>query len=969
VFCRVLGPLEVEVEGRVVDLGGPLPRRLVARLMLAAGSPVQDSALIELIWGAAEPAEAISRLRVMISRLRARLGLQGREVVSRVGPGYQFAVATESTDHGQVATLVAQGARLLTEGEAAKAIHAYESALLLWRGQPWLELGDALVASGPRARLVELREMAVEELQAARLELGDTATAVATLSEAVIEAPYRERRWELLALGLYRAGQQTQALAELRRVRTLMVQELGVEPGPAVRELEQRMLSHDPALLRPKSAPSALSAPSETGEPAGPRMGPSKPRAITRPLSSFVGRAPQVTLLEQLLDEQRLVTVTGPAGVGKTRLALEHAADRQGDARGEVWLARLADVHTAETVSTTVAGAVGLVGRAEDPLALTRRALAERAGLLVLDNCEHLLDAIGELAMALLDGCPGVRVLATSRAPLGVDGEHVLPLDPLPVRDERGEDGAAVRLLTDRVRQHRAGWNPIAGELDAAREICVMLDGLPLALELAAARERAFGLPNIAGHLRERLDVLGTTPKGTVSPHVSLEAAIGWSIDQLDATDRALALQLWPFEGGFTWQAAQTVQATDGTRRPVLSVLASLLDRSVITSDTSGDSVRYRMLETIRRYCRDHDPHPSASQQAHTAWVRALVTEQVELVRGPHPSQDLRVLISELPNIRSAVAHTLRHDPAEALFIVGSLPFLWPSAGAIPEGMRLTRAALEACPEAPATLRADGLLALSLMAFHAGDATMAVRLADTALDTLAEPTTEPLKTNALLFKALLYRTAGATDLGDVDLARATLDRFTEAARHHSVPDWIRANAWLCEGTLHLMMGDRRRGEAVLAHAQEAARSCGFFWAQATADLVLARSLLRGTTPNPNQVRRAVEALSRALPVFQAQANVMDQLAVLYAGAHAIALLGPADTAMRLRAAVTEHAGRTGVDLARQARLSGRAAEKRISSLSEGPEQVAADQAGRDLSWSDMLKLFTDAAAELVPTTR
>ena len=965
-FCRVLGPLEVEVEGRVVDLGGPLPRRLVARLLLAEGSPVSDSALVELLWGAGEPAEAISGLRVMISRLRARFGLQGREVVPRVGSGYQFAVATESTDHGRLAILVAEGARLLAEGEAAKAIHAYESALLLWRGQPWPELGDALVASGPRARLVELREMAVEELQAARLELGDAATAVATLSEAVIEAPYRERRWELLALGLYRAGQQTQALAELRRVRTLMVQELGVEPGPAVRELEQRMLSHDPALLGRKSAPSERS---ETGELAGPRLGPSKPPSIARPLSSFVGRASQVTLLEQLLDEQRLVTVTGPAGVGKTRLALEHAADRQGNGRGEVWLARLADVHTAETVSTTVAGAIGLVGRTEDPLALTRRALADRTGLLVLDNCEHLLDAIGELALALLVGCPGVRVLATSRAPLRVDGEHVLPLDPLPVRDERGEDGAAVRLLADRVRQHRAGWNPIAGELDAAREICVMLDGLPLALELAAARERAFGLLHIAGHLRERLDVLGTTPKGTLSPHISLEAAIGWSIDQLDATDRALALQLWPFEGGFTWQAAQAVQATDGRGRPVLSVLASLLDRSVITSDTSGDSVRYRMLETIRRYCRDHDPHPSASQQAHTAWVRALVIEQVELVRGRHPSQDLRVLISELSNIRAALAHALRHDPAEALFIVGSLPFLWPSAGAIPEGMRLTRASLEACPEAPASLRADGLLALSLMAFHAGDATSAVRLADTAFDTLAEPTTEPLTSNALLFKALLYRTAGATDLGDVDLARATLDRFTEAARHHPVPDWIRANAWLCEGTLHLMTGDRSRGEAVLAHAREAAQRCGFFWAQATADLVLARSLLRGTTPDPDQVRRALAALSRSLPVFQAQANVMDQLAVLYAGAHAIALLGPADTAMRLRAAVTEHAGRTGVDLARQARLSGRAAEKRISSLSEGPEQVAAEQAGRDLSWSDMLKLFTHTAAELVPTTR
>jgi len=319
-FCCVLGPLEIEIDGALVDLGGPISRRFAAALLLADGSAVSDSMLAEIVWGASPAADVNGGLRILASRLRSLLGPAGRGLLRRVESGYRLSVAVESTDHGRFGGLVGEGVRLLDNRDAQKAARAFESALMLWRGQPWVELSDALVAEGARARLIELHEVALEELQAARLELGEIAAAVAALSEAVIERPYRERRWALLALGLYRAGQQAHALAELRRVRQLLAEELGIEPGPALREIERRILSQDPTLLGADTAVVPVPEPDSTR--------PRQPIGI-RPWSSLVGRAAELLRLDELVSGRRLVTMVGPAGVGKTRLALEHAAARE----------------------------------------------------------------------------------------------------------------------------------------------------------------------------------------------------------------------------------------------------------------------------------------------------------------------------------------------------------------------------------------------------------------------------------------------------------------------------------------------------------------------------------------------------------------------------------------------------------------------------------------------------------------
>ena len=615
--CRCLGSAEVEANGQRLDVRGPVPRRVLAGLMLADGDPLSDEGLADLAWGQRRPADVPQALRVAVHRIRQALGEHG-SLVQRTERGYRLAVAKQQFDHNQFADLVDAGLAELGRGDAAAAVRSLDGVLALWRGLPWSDLGESISVAAARNRLVELRDIAIDELQAARLAHGDVARAVAALSEGVAAAPYRERRWELLALALYRSGRQAHALSELRRVRRLMIEELGVEPGPALRALEQRILTGDASLMATTTSDDELSSPQPAPRPV---------HVFAGPATTFVGRDEEVSDLDRLLESARLVTVTGPAGVGKTRLVLEYAARRS-----DAWLVRLADIRSAEALAPVIATAIGLSYVAGDPKLAIARALADTAGLLIIDNCEHLDEAVAAMTADLLAGCPRLQVLATSRTILNVEAEVCKPLAPLPIGRE-GADGPAVTLLLERIRNSQPDWHDTTGQRVPAREICRALDGLPLAIELAAARVRAFGLAEIAVHLRQRLDILGETPAGSVSAHRSLQAAIGWSIDQLDAPDRAVLLGLWPFEGGFTWQAAAAVQpGTDSG--PILATLAALVDRSLVTVDVSLGAPRYRMLHTMRRFCESIDPDPTATQAAHAAWARAFAVTQAQSLWG-----------------------------------------------------------------------------------------------------------------------------------------------------------------------------------------------------------------------------------------------------------------------------------------------------------------------------------------------
>ena len=609
--CRVLGPTEVVVEGTGVDLGGPLPRRLVTALVAVGGQPVSDERLVEAVWGLAGPRRGSAALHVYVSRLRRALGVRAREALERTGSGYRLLLAPESTDTERFSLGLDEGRRLLAQGRAEPAVRVLTDALGLWRGEAFEDLPASDFIEGARSQLAELREVAVEERLAARLAAGDAPGAVSELDPAVVASPYRERRWALLILGLYRSGRQGEALAALRRVRTLLTEDQGIGPGPELQELEQRVLSQDPDLL---AAEPVRGGPPNLAGGHGDGWG--------RRLSSFLGRDAELATVATALAARRLVTIAGPAGVGKTRLAVEYVANQT---RGDgPWLAKLADVPPGRPgrrggVGLAIADAVGVVDVGDDPATAATKALADRRGVLVLDNCEHLVDLVAETVIELLESCPELRVLATSREPLGVDGETVVAVQPLPLLAQDGSDGPAMALLLDRVRAVRPGWDPSAPELLAARQVCAALDGLPLALELAAARARVLGLAEIAERLDDRFAVLGPVPKGSLSPHATLRAALGWSVAQLPEPDRALLLRLWPFEGGFSLAAAEAVRPTEA---PVIESLSSLVTRSVVIADTAASPTRYHLLETWRAYCRENDPDPTETMRVYERWSR-----------------------------------------------------------------------------------------------------------------------------------------------------------------------------------------------------------------------------------------------------------------------------------------------------------------------------------------------------------
>ncbi|SOB88818.1 BTAD domain-containing putative transcriptional regulator [Streptomyces sp. 1331.2] len=942
VFCRILGPIEVEIDGGLAELGGPVPRRLLAALAAGAGAPVPHSVLAEVVWGAEPSAEVMNAIRVSVHRLRTALGPRARGYLQSTPQGYRLALAPEATDYARFEQWVAQGTEALATADPSAAVRALESALALWRGRPWAELGESLWVSGLRARMAELRETAVEELQAARLACGDTARAVAALSQAVVEAPYRERRWELLALGLYRTGRQGHALAELRRVRVLLRDELGAEPGAALRELEKRMLAHDPGLLIASAAERA-----DEPEPAGPRP-PPRP-TVARPLSRLIGRRRELSLLDAAVTESRLVTITGPAGVGKTRLAAEHAADRA-DAR----LVRLADVRSAEAVAPTVAAALGVTQTSGDPFTALARLLGDRPELLVLDNCEHLVDALAGIVPTLLARCPRLRILATGRQALGMDGEQVIALAPLPT----GGEGSAVELLFDRVRAMRAGWVPTGPDTAAAATICTALDGLPLAIELAAARARAFGLADIAAQVSERFDALGTSSRGSVSPHDSLVAAIAWSVDQLPATDRALLLRLWPFDGGFSWEAAESVRPVDADGA-VFAGLAALVDRSVLTAEVSSGHVRYRLLETVRRYCREADTDRAATLRAHAGWVRSFVAEQASLLDGPRYTEAVQVLAGELANFRAGIAHDLEHAPARALRTTGALRYLWVSAGPVPEWRRLLQRALDACPDAQVEDRAAALIGLSLTSNHVGAAEAALSAAEAALGLLDDD--DPAH-DRLLLEAHLRRcnTLADADAGAGEPSRRAALAFKAACDRRDPPGFLRASALWGIALVHFRDGDTAAVVDTLTSAREIAARCGFASGEGISDLLLAWCLLADPEQPRAGARQALGLLVRAVAAFERQPNGSEELAALYAGVFALAVLDASEAAARLHAAVADHAERNGTDPARYLRFAGPDLAERMEQL----VKVLPPTESGHTAWDEMVGLFTGAAAAL-----
>jgi predicted ATPase/DNA-binding SARP family transcriptional activator len=712
VELRLLGPLEVERDRRVLAVGGPRQRALLALLLLHANTVVPRDRLIDALWGERPPETAANSLQVAVHALRKLLGAD--RIVTH-GPGYLLRVEEGELDLQRFEELVE---RARNEAPAAAAASLRE-ALALWRGPPLSELGEAPFAETERARLDQLHHGALEERIAVDLELGRHAELLPELEGLVAAHPYRERLRRECMLALYRSGRQAEALEVYRHARRTLVDELGIEPGAELQELERAILRQDPALALPASRAKS---------------------SIPAPLTPLVGRRLEVAALTSLArsGQARLLTLTGPGGTGKTRLALEAAWELVSDFGDGVFFVDLAPLTDPALVPGQILGALQLDEQPGRPVAETlKKALRTQQTLLVLDNFEGVIDA-GPLVTELLAAAPGLKALVTSRVVLHLSGEHEYPVPPLALPDlehdplESIARNEAVELFTARARAVSPAFALTEANARVLAAICVALDGLPLAIELAAARTRVLAPEAMLERLESRLDLLAAGPRDAPARQRTLRATLDWSFELLDGEDQRLLATLAVFSGGATLEAAESVCAAD------LGGLSSLVDKSLLRREEPSEAEpRYRMLETIREYALERlQQHSDAEQlrRRHAEHFCAVAERAAEKLRAGEPSSEVYARIeTDLDNIRAALRWAHSAAPELMLLLAGTLKLFWRVRGHLSEGRRWLDEALAHSAEATPG-RARALEAAGALAQRRGDYASAKELWQEGLD-------------------------------------------------------------------------------------------------------------------------------------------------------------------------------------------------------------------------------------------
>ncbi|MGK5553228.1 BTAD domain-containing putative transcriptional regulator [Actinomadura kijaniata] len=703
----VLGPLTVETaDGTPVAVPRSDVRALLAVLLAHEGFPVPVERLIADLWPEALPANPVNALRIRVSRLRRLLEDAepgGRALVGHGPSGYRLCAPGEralgeSLDTGRFQALLD---RAKSAGDPWTRAGLLADALALWRGPAFAGFQDEPFAGPTILRLSQRRLAAVEDLAETRLELGEHEAVAADLAEWEQRHPERERLRALRMRALYRAGRPGEALAVYDRYRRWLADDQGLDPGPELAALQRAVLSADPALDPP---------------PARPRTN------LPAPLTELIGREAALARVLAALDTARLVTLTGPGGVGKTRLALAAAA-RPGPAFPDgVWLVELAGLSGPDAVAEAVMAVLGvrentMLGPvpAGEPMGHVDRLAAFLRGrrlLLLLDNCEHGAAPVAELVAAVLRAAPDVRVLATGREPLGVPGEVLLPVAPLeppePGADQRRvRESSAVRLFCARAADADPAFALDASNAGAVAELVRGLDGLPLALELAAARVRALGVHELAARLDDRFSLLSAGNRGAPARQRTLNALLDWSWELLTGPERTVLRRLSVLDGG-PLAAAEAVCAGPGiSGNEVAAVLARLVDRSMVT--VAGDR-RYRLLETVGVYAMarlTEADEVRAARRRHRAYHLALVTDGLPKLFGPEQAAHLRRLDTEHRNLHCALEDAVRHGDAEdALLLVDGLAWSLLLRGRVRQAARWADRALAVPGDAPPALRA-----------------------------------------------------------------------------------------------------------------------------------------------------------------------------------------------------------------------------------------------------------------------
>lgn len=641
----LLGPLEVRDRGQLVRLKGPNQRRLLAALLLNANRAAPTGDLIRMVWGDNPPETAAHALEVYISEVRKVLRVAGGpERLVKTGQAYVLSASGDDLDLRQFEDLVKQAQQARDSGDLRLGSRFVHQALSLYRGPVLADLGDPPFVVGERQRFEEARLQAVELRNEMDLQLGRHGPLLPELQILVREYPLRERFRSQLMVALYRLGRQAEASDVYQDAQERLREELGMDPGPELQATLKSILTGDERL-------GFVSQPE-----------PSSKHNLPLRLTSFVGRSRIVTELHQRLSaSQRLVTIAGPGGIGKTRLALEVASALVDDFEDGVWLVELAGLTEPILIGDAIASVIGeQLAPGKDPIASLVDRLSSKHILLVLDNCEHLLDAAAQVAHAVLTRCPHVRILATSREPLDLAGEYLERIGPLSVPKAtlvlRGEPpGEAMELLIDRARL--AGVQIADKELAMATDMCRRLDGLPLALELAAGAMRRMSFTEVAGMLEAHLPLPASSHRMGEVRHRTLEATIGWSYELLTPDERRLLSWLSVFAGTFTIDAAVAVAPSLGGEVSV--VLSSLEDKSLVMTQRIENQTRYRMLDTVRSFAQarltESNEAGSAKDQL-LRWESDFSSQVGPSLLGPAQGRAIQAVDVEIDNVRAALA-------------------------------------------------------------------------------------------------------------------------------------------------------------------------------------------------------------------------------------------------------------------------------------------------------------------------
>ncbi len=874
---RALGPLEVRLDLDEVDLGAAKQRAVLAVLLALSPDPVPVDRLVDELWPSGGPRQPQRSLQVYVSALRQAFDPEGRWLTT-VGKAYRLEVPSDAFDVPRFTAEAAAAAASLRAGDHAAALATADRALARWAGEAWQDVRDLPGIAPDAARLDELRLDVRSARAAAHLALGRHRDVVPELEELVARHPLREDLRRHLMLALHRSGRRSDALGVYAAGRATLVEETGLEPGAELRALQSRILDDDPG-LRVEDADLRAR------------------RHLPSPTTELLGRAADLEQLGELLGSgARLLTITGPGGVGKTRTALQVAHLGAAAYDDGVWFVDLSELTGPGQVPQAIAEVLGVEPSGDDIVGAVRAHVARRRMLLVLDNFEQVDDAAG-LVTQLLEAADGLQVLVTSRVPLRLYGEQVRQLEPLAPDD-------AVTLFCARAIAADPRFD--TSQVAAIHDLCTALDRLPLAMELVAARAADFRLPEVQERIEHRLDLAADGPRDRSVRQRSLRAAIEWSTALLPDDLRRAFTRLGVFAGGWAEQAALEVA---GVSRAQLNALAS-------ASLVQVDGERYRMLETVRDFAVERlagEPGAGELLDRHADHLRALARNARPGMAGPESRALIGRLRQELANLRAALAHLHASGAFEDLLeLASSLTVFWYRTTPATEDVDWVARALDLAPEADPHLRARGHYGLAICRGEQGRSDEAQQSSREAYRLFQEAGDLPWAARALNSLAGLTR-----DRGEAEEAVVLQDEAIALRRSLQDPalplgivlnnralvaldlgDLAGARRFL-EESRELAAGDRLELAMVDAHLADLAVAEG--------DIAEARDRLRGAVPVLRELEydyRVIECLDTCAAIAVRQGRLGDAAFLVAAADRAMAEEGssqvPADAAVRAR---------------------------------------------------------------------